>query len=86
MNPTRVITLLPHLDGKGYSENIYKPEQKKMNPNGEVDLIKDIVVYTEPQIFVEIIYENFGTEWIMDHISFIEYARDGEAQNNESGD
>ena len=86
MKATRVITLLPRLDGKGYTEKVYEPDKKKVNPKGDMDHIEDIVVYTEPKIFVAILYRDFGEEWIMDHISYIEYARDREISDNKSGD
>lgn len=86
MDVTRVIALLPKLDGKGYTEQVWEVGKKRLNPSGKIDVVEGIEYYTEPKIFVSITYRDFGEEWILDHISFIEHARDRSIQHNESAD
>ena len=86
MIPTKVIALLPKLDGTGYSEQVWEVGKKRFNPSGVKDVVINIEVYTEPKIFISITYRDFGIEEILQHISFIEYARDRSVSDDEGAD
>ena len=83
---TRVIALLPKLDGSGHTESVWEVGKESYNPNGVKDLVKEIIFYNDPAFHIYVTYEKFGLEVVLNHLSFIEYARDREISSEEGGD
>jgi len=73
-NATEVVTLSPKLDNSGFSEGFYKVGQKRKNPAGHIDVVEKLVVIEDSRLArVEVSYEHYGEEHIMNHITFIHY-------------
>ncbi len=73
-NATEVVTLSPKLDNSGFSEGLYRVGQKRNNPAGHIDVVEKLIVIEDSRMArVEVHYEYYGEEWVMDHISYIHF-------------
>jgi len=71
---TEVVTLSPKLDNSGFSEGLYRVGGKRTNPANHLDRVEKLVVVEDSRMSrVEVHYEHYGEEWIMNHISYIHY-------------
>ena len=73
MTATKVIMLKPRIGSEGYVEVTWELGKERNNPNGKIDVVTEITVYTEPKIFVGITYRDFGEEWVLQHLSFYKH-------------
>ena len=70
---TKVIALYPMLDGKGYVDQAWEVGKKRNNPAGDQDVVEHILLSDDWGIYAEITYKDFGEEWLIDHITSIEF-------------
>ena len=69
---TKIIQTRPN-PGGGYTTEVWEVDQKRINPAGDWDTVTDIKLSEFFRSHVEITWEDFGEEWIVEHIIFIQF-------------
>lgn len=70
---TKVTVHRPRLDGKGFTAEEWEVDKERLNPMGDLDKVERLLVVYSAIPHVEVHYQDFGEEWILSHISYIEF-------------